>query len=325
MKMSALSALRFSFWLELYVLGTDYIINILFGHHCQLPPRLLRAKTLVLGEQPEPTEHGSPLALQQKEQPEETIEDGPGPPLTREQQRSLRASQARGRGGKGAGRGRGRGKHKQQDVVEDFDEAGAGRETAAEDLPKQEKPSRQARAKATPKCKAKAKAKAKAKVEKEKAKPKPKSKQTKNPPPEESELVTPPAKRTRRRSTGNGNGQDRSESKSGKRKEAGSPVPVDQRAGFKKFFGLFILFSCACIFNTGLVDGLGGWFDMVVFMWNTRCHFTTKQRITQHLTLAWAMYSVNIACNVPRKMVYRSSTIVALGCFFRCGPYCSYF
>ena len=73
-----------------------------------------------------------------------------------------------------------RGKHKQQDVVEDFDEAGAGGETAAEDLPKQEKPSRQARAKATPKCKAKAKAKAK--VEKEKAKPKPKSKQTKNPP-----------------------------------------------------------------------------------------------------------------------------------------------
>lgn len=236
----------------------------------------------MLGEQPEPTEHGSPLALQQKEQPEETMEDGPGPPLTREQQRSLRASQARGRGGKGAGRGRGRGKHKQQDVVEDFDEEGAGGETAAEDLPKQEKPSRKARAKATPKCKAKAKAKAK--VEKEKAKPKPKSKQTKNPLPEESELVTPPAKRTRRRSTGNGNGQDRFESKSGKRKEAGSPVPVDQRAGFKKFFGLFILFSCACIFNTGLVDGLGGWFDMMVFMWNTRCHFTTKQRITQHMT-----------------------------------------
>ena len=200
--------------------------------------------------------------------------------MTREQQRSLRASQARGRGGKGAGRGRGRGKHKQQDVVEDFDEEGAGGETAAEDLPKQEKPSRKARAKATPKCKAKAKAKAKV----EKAKPKPKSKQTKNPLPEESELVTPPAKRTRRRSTGNGNGQDRFESKSGKRKEAGSPVPVDQRAGFKKFFGLFILFSCACIFNTGLVDGLGGWFDMMVFMWNTRCHFTTKQRITQHMT-----------------------------------------
>eukprot|EP00435_Cladocopium_sp_Y103_P027134 s270_g6.t1 len=194
-----------------------YILMTLLMSLLALWKRLLRAKTLVLGEQPEePTEDDPPpLTCQQQpslgEKPEETMKDVPGPPLTceqqpsleekledmkdvkgppltRDQQRRLRASQARGRGEKGAGRGRGRGKGK-QDVVEDVDEEGA-----AEDLPN--KPTRRARAKATPKAEAKAKAKAQVKTKakdktevkaKAKAKAKGRSKQTKNPPADDSQ------------------------------------------------------------------------------------------------------------------------------------------
>ena len=233
----------------------------------------------MLGEEPaEAMEHGSPSTCEKKEQPQ-GMEDGPGPLLTRDQQRSLRASQARGRGGKGAGRGRGRGKCK-QDVVEDFDEEGGEGGAAAEDLPKHEKPTRRPRAKATPKAKAKAQAKAKpeakakgkAKVEVN-AKAKSKSKQVKNPPRKNPSLLP------LQQSEQGVNLQAMATGRTGLGQRVGSVKRLEVQSLWIK--GLASKSFLADLFCLVLLSfSTLGW----LIVWVGEVHFTTKQIITQHVT-----------------------------------------
>ena len=170
-----------------------------------------------------------------------------GPPLTREQQRALRKSQARGagkdlqsEGGKasGRGRGKGRGRGRAKKVVEDLDE-GSG----MEDLPEQptKKPARRTRAKAAPKSKAKAAPKSKTNRT-PKSKDSPSCKPAAKKSPRAKAAATPDAELKRKR--GEAKKSETMEPKCAKGgKKPGAcvnPVPMEERKELKKFFSLIV-------------------------------------------------------------------------------------
>ena len=281
-KMSALSSPSFFFLVGVICFGNwlyykHSFLDIIANYHLGFS----EPKPWCWGNSLNLRKHGSPLALQQKEQPEETMEDGPGPPLTREQQRSLRAFPGKG-GEEGKVQvGEGEGESTSSKMLLRI----LMRQVRGEKLQQRICPSKKnPPAKQEPKRPPNAKQRQRRRRRWKRKRPNQSQRATRPRTPPQKNLSLLPRQQNEqgRRSTGNGNGQDRSESKSGKRKEAGSPVPVDQRAGFKKFFGLFILFSCACIFNTGLVDGLGGWFDMVGLYveYQVPFHYQTKNHTT---------------------------------------------
>ena len=215
------------------------------GMFSTIHPRLLRARTLALGE----TDESPDLPAE--------------PPLTREQQRAMRRSQARGRGataepgkGKGRGKGRGRGRGRKK-LVEDLDGESL---SATEDLPDQSmtapasRPARAARkpqtppktptgATVSPKAKAKGRAKAKAKA---KAKASPRKPRAKKP---AAPKATPKKRACKSRDTSGNEAPQAKRGRNGKKTAPASPVPMDQRNDLKKLFSPIVLSAFCSVFN----------------------------------------------------------------------------
>ena len=189
------------------------------------------------------------------------------PPLTREQQRAMRRSQARGGGataepgkGKGRGKGRGRGRGRKK-LVEDLDGESL---SAAEDLPDQSmkapasRPARAARKPETPKTptgatvspKAKAKGRAKAKA---KAKASPRKPRAKKP---AAPKATPKKRAPKSRDTSGNEAPQAKRGRNGKKTAPASPVPMDQRNDLKKLFSPIVcLLFVQCLMCTVVYSG----------------------------------------------------------------------
>ena len=230
-------------------------------------PRLLKARTLVLGE----TDESPHLPAE--------------PPLTREQQRAMRKSQARGRGataesGKGRGKGRGRGRGRKK-VVEDLDGESL---SGTEDLPEQSMKapaSRPARAKASPKSKTpetptgatvspKAKAKGRAKAKAKASARKPRAKKPAAP------KATPKKRAARKRpeSPGKEAPKAKRERNGKKTPPASVPVPMDQRDDLKKLFSPIVLFFFGSMFNWYSGSSMFIMMCCMLWCWDMACSLT---------------------------------------------------